>query len=60
MRLSQAGDGVTLTSSHDSRPQGFVATLQAIPMKLLFKGVIRKAILEDLQDIKAAVENGAA
>ena len=60
MRLSQAHDGVTLTSSHDSRPQGLVATLQAIPMKLLFKGVIRKAILEDLQDIEAAVASSHA
>lgn len=60
MRLSPAGDGVTLTSSHDSRPQGLVATLQAIPMKLLFKGVIRKAILEDLKDIEAAVASSHA
>jgi len=60
MRLSRADGGVTLTSSHDSRPQGLVATLQAIPMKLLFKGVIRKAILEDLKDIEAAVASSHA
>jgi hypothetical protein len=56
MRISENGNGsVTLTSSHDSRPQGFVARLKAMPM-FLFKGVIRKAILQDLNDIKSAVE----
>jgi hypothetical protein len=28
----------------------------SIPMGLLFKGVARKAILQDLNDIKSAVE----
>jgi hypothetical protein len=60
MRLSHGEDGIVLTSSHDSRPQGFRATLQTIPMRLFFKGVIRKAIRQDLDDIKMAVEHGAA
>jgi hypothetical protein len=47
---------MTLTESHESRPQGIVATLLSIPMGLLFKGVARKAVLQDLNDIKAAVE----
>lgn len=55
-RLSQGEGGILLTSSHDSRPQSFLATLQTIPMRLFFRGVIRKAILEDLVDIKAAAE----
>lgn len=55
-RISEGSGGMTLTSSHDSQPQGFVAKLQTIPMALFFKGVIRKAILQDLNDIKAAVE----
>jgi len=55
-RISESSGGVTLTESHESRPQGFVAQLQSIPMRLLFKGVIRKALLQDLNDIKAAVE----
>ena len=54
-RLSEGGGGITLTSSHDSRPQGFVARLKSLPM-FLFKGVIKKAILQDLNDIKSAVE----
>lgn len=58
MRIAQDGAGVTVSSSHESRPQTLLARLQAIPMALFFKGVIRKAILQDLGDIKAAVEGG--
>src|SRR5262245_13601493 len=54
-RISDNGRGVTLTSVHDSQPQGIVAKLKATPM-FLFKGVIKKALLQDLNDIKAAVE----
>ena len=56
MRISESGGGMTLTSSHDSQPQTFVARLMSIPMMLLFKGVVRKAVLQDLKDYKAAVE----
>ena len=55
IRITEGGGGVTLASSHDSRPQGVVARLMSIPM-FLFKGVARKALLQDLNDIKAAVE----
>lgn len=55
-RLAEEGGGVAVTSSHDSLPQTFAARLQAIPMGLFFKGAIRKAIMQDLNDIKAAVE----
>ena len=55
--MSESSSGsIKLTSSHDSQPQGIVAGLQSIPMGLLFKGVAKKAILQDLSDIKAAVE----
>jgi Polyketide cyclase / dehydrase and lipid transport len=53
--ISENGGGMTLTSSHDSQPQGIVARLKSIPM-FLFKGVMKKAILQDLNDIKTAVE----
>jgi hypothetical protein len=60
MSLSEGSNGgITLTSSHDSQPQGIVAKLMSIPMRLFFKGAIRKAILQDLNDIKAAVEREA-
>jgi uncharacterized protein YndB with AHSA1/START domain len=55
MSISESGGGVTLTSSHDSKPQGIVAKLKSIPMPL-FKGMVRKALLQDLNDIKSAVE----
>ncbi len=57
MRISESNNGsMTLTSSHDFQPQSFVAKLQSIPMRLLFKGMIKKAIRQDLKDIKSAVE----
>lgn len=55
MRIVESNDGMTLTSAHDTQPQGIVAKLRATPM-FLFKGVIKKAILQDLNDIKSAVE----
>ena len=55
-RISEGNGGMTLSSSHESRPQTFVAKLQSIPMGLFFKGVVRKAVVQDLVDIKSAVE----
>ena len=54
--ISESSGGITLTESHESKPQGIVAKLQSIPMGFLFKGVAKKAVLQDLNDIKAAVE----
>ena len=59
MSISEGSNGsIVLTSSHDSQPQGIVARLMSIPMRLLFKGVAKKALLQDLNDIKSAVEQG--
>ena len=55
MSISESSGGMTLTSSHETKPQGTVARLKSLPMFLL-KGVIKKAILQDLNDIKSAVE----
>ena len=54
--ISEGSGGITLTSSHDSQPQGIVAKLLSIPMGLLFKGVAKKALLQDLNDMKSVVE----
>ena len=54
--IAESSGGITLTSSHDSKPQAIVARLLSIPMGLLFKGVAKKALLQDLNDIKSAVE----
>ena len=56
--ISENCGGMTLTESHESKPQGIVAKLMSIPMGFLFKGVAKKAVLQDLNDIKAAVEQG--
>jgi len=58
MAISETTGGMTLTSSHDSLPQTVTARFMSIPMRLFFKGVIKKAILQDLNDIKSAVERG--
>ena len=55
LRISESSGGITLTSSHDSKPQGIVARLMSIPM-VLFRGVAKMALLQDLNDIKSAVE----
>jgi hypothetical protein len=55
LRISESGGIVTLTSSHETSPQGFVSKLKSIPM-VFFKGMMKKAYLQDLNDIKLAVE----
>jgi hypothetical protein len=55
-RISEGSGGVTLSECHESEPRGLAAKLMSIPMGLFFKGVIRKVVLQDLNDIKAAVE----
>ena len=54
-RISESGAGVALTGIHETKPRGFVAALKSLPM-VFFRGVIKKAILQDLNDIKSAVE----
>lgn len=56
MRISEDNDGVSLKMTHLSKPQGFVVKLLSIPMGLVFKRILRKAIMQDLNDIKVAVE----
>ena len=57
MSIAETRGGMTLTSSHVSEPQGVAARLMSIPMMILFKGVAKKAILQDLNDIRSAVEH---
>jgi hypothetical protein len=56
MRIADGVDGAVLISEHDSQPQTFATKIMAIPMSLFFKGVAKKALVQDLNDIKAAVE----
>ncbi|MCB1050279.1 MAG: SRPBCC family protein [Acidobacteria bacterium] len=55
-KIEAGENGVILSESHESKPQSLLAYLQAIMMGLFFRGVLKKAILQDLNDIKAAVE----
>ena len=54
--ISEGSGGIRLTESHEFKPQGIAAKLLSVPMLFLFKGVAKKAILQDLKDIKSAVE----
>jgi hypothetical protein len=56
MSIAEGSGSLTLTSSHDSQPQSLGAKIMSVPMSLFFKGVAKKALLQDLNDIKAAVE----
>jgi hypothetical protein len=55
MRILENSGGMTLTSTHRTVPQGIVAQIKSIPM-ILFKGIVKKTLLQDLIDIKSAVE----
>src|SRR5262245_36891323 len=55
MRISERSGGMILTSAHETRPQGIVARVQSLPM-FLFKGVVKKALVQDLNDYKSTVE----
>ena len=55
-RISESSGGTTLTETHEFIPQGVAAKIMSIPMALVFKGVAKKFIQQDLKDIKAAVE----
>lgn len=55
-RIAEQAGSLVLQESHESLPQGLKARLKVIPMALFFRGTIRKAILQDMGDIKAAVE----
>jgi len=56
LRISEGAGGMTLTSIHDSIPQTLRTKLLSLPMVILFKGVAKRALLQDLNDIKTAVE----
>ncbi len=56
LSISEGNGGITLVSCHDSQPQTLATRLMSIPMGLFFKGVAKKALRQDLNDIKTAVE----
>lgn len=54
-RISGSDGSVVLTGIHETQPQGFAARVKSLPV-VFFKGVIKKAIMQDLNDIKKVVE----
>ncbi len=55
LTISENNGKTMLTSAHETRTKGFVAKMKTIPM-FFFRGVLKKAILQDLKDIKTAIE----
>ena len=56
MTISENDDNIRLTSSHETKSQGIMAKIKSLPM-IFFRGMLKKTILQDLNDIKTAVEN---
>ena len=56
MTISESGDNIRLTSSHETESQGIIARIKSLPM-IFFKEMLKKAILQDLNDIKTTVEH---
>ena len=56
MKISDGDGGSTLTMTLDASPQTILVRLLSLPMGLLFRGATRKAMLNDLNDLKEAVE----
>lgn len=55
MKISETGGRIELTSVHETQAPGVIAKIKSLPM-VFFKGVLKKAILQDLSDIKKAAE----
>lgn len=55
MSISESSGGIILTTSHDYKAQSIAARLKSLPM-FLFKGMMKKIFLKDLNDIKSEVE----
>ena len=57
LRITEANGTNTLSMSIESQPQTLMAKLMGVPMMMLLKGMMKKMLLKDLQDIKTAAEN---
>lgn len=53
--ITELNSHVILTSTHETKPQGWLAKLKALPM-IFFKGIIKKTIMQDLNDFKIYLE----
>ena len=55
--IEKTGEGCSLTMNHQTKPQKLMAKIMSPIMGLIFKGMIKKVILQDLEDIKKKVES---
>lgn len=55
LTISGNDNNIQLTSTHETHAMGLAAKLKSLPM-IFFKGMLKKAILKDLQDYKSFVE----
>ena len=58
--LTEQGDQTSLTMRFNGEPQTFGAKLMSMAMGWMFKNATQKALAQDLEDIKAAVEETKA
>lgn len=56
MSISGFDGNTKLTSTHEIQSKGIIAKLKSLPM-IFFRRTLKKAILQDLTDIKIAVED---
>lgn len=57
IQLADADGATRLTMDFDAEPTSVSAKVLGSTLGLLFKGATRKALLRDLNDVKAALEN---
>jgi hypothetical protein len=55
VQLEETAGGVKLSMSFSSTPKTFMAKLMS-PIGFLFKGMIRKALKKDLEELKEKLE----
>ena len=58
LSIGDEGNHHVLKMDFDGQPQTLMAKLMMITMGWMFKGATEKALKQDLEDIKAAVEKG--
>ena len=57
LSLSEKDGGTLLTMAFDSQARTFMAKFMSVTMGFLFKNATKKALAQDLRDIRAAAEN---
>ncbi len=56
LRITETNGGNALSMSIESKPQTLMAKLIGVPMMVVFKGSLKKMLMKDLKDIRAAAE----